>query len=124
MKMNEILREGPEDGYNKLAAIGRVLMDRAVKMKDDDLSNKMASFGDALTRYGTPFGARSIQELMKKTGVSEKMVKQLMSYGEAELKKSGDAAKGDDVSDEPEDDDFGSPSDAEIDAKARAMSRG
>lgn len=128
MKVNEIVTEAQEtsDANKKLASIGRVLMDRAVTTKDDALSNLMAKFGDALTRYGTPFGPRTPQELMKKTGISEEMLRKLLAYGETELKKSGDVAKGANVADEPEDDedDFDGPSDDEIDARAKRMARG
>ena len=126
MKMNEIVIESQEtgDSNKKLASIGRVLMDRAITTKDDALSNLMAKFGDALTHYGTTFGPRTPQELMKKTGISEEMLRKLLAYGEAELKKSGDVAKGADVADEPEDsDEFDGPSDDAIDAKAKSMAR-
>lgn len=107
MKIKEItVKEGAEtpSAYRKLASIGRVLMDKAVTTKDDELSNTMAKVGDALTRYGTAFGPRSPEELMKKTGVNAALLKKLLAYGEAEFKKSGEVAKGDDVPDEPEDD--------------------
>lgn len=126
MKIREIVTEaGMEtgEGNRKLAAIGRVLMDRAVTTKDDALSNLMSTFGDLLTRYNTTFGPRSPQELMQKSGVSKEMMMKLLKFGEAELKKSGDVAKGADVPDEPEDDEKYSASDDEIDAKARAMAR-
>ena len=115
MKIREIVTEaGMEtgEGNRKLAAIGRVLMDRAVTTKDDALSNLMSTFGP-----------RSPQELMQKSGVSKEMMMKLLKFGEAELKKSGDVAKGADVPDEPEDDEKYSASDDEIDAKARAMAR-
>jgi len=105
--MNDIVQEGIYDNSNpKIAAIGRVLMDRAVTTKDDELSNKMSRLGDELTRFGTAFGARDIKELVKKSGLEPPMIQKLMQFGQAELKKSGDVRKGADVPDEPEDDDL------------------
>ena len=129
MKIKDIITEaGMETGSNdrKLAAIGRVLMDRAVTTKDDALSNMMAQFGELLTRYNTTFGPRSPQELMKKSGVSKELMLKLMKYGEAELKKGGDVAKGKDVADEPEDaDDMDKgPSDDEIAQQAAQFAKG
>lgn len=128
MKINDIvIKETQEtgEGNRKLAAIGRVLMDRAVKVKDDALSNKMAAVGDALTRYNTTFGARSPQELMKKADVSAEMLKKFLAFGEAELKKSGEVAKGADVPDEPEDDDMdAAPDDAEMARQAAQFAKG
>ena len=129
MKIKDIITEaGMETNpkYKQLAAIGRVLMDRAVTTKDDALSNLMASFGDSLTRYGTTFGPRTPEELMKKTGVSKDMMLKLMKFGEAELKKGGDVAKGKDVADEPEDaDDMDKgPSDDEIAQQAAQFAKG
>jgi|TARA_R110000803_G_scaffold150160_1_gene215558 hypothetical protein len=126
MKMNDIVNESQEtdNAARKLAAIGRVLMDRAVTTKDDALSNTMAKFGDALTHYGTTWGPRNPQELMKKTGVSAEVLKKLLAYGESELKKGGDVAKGGAAVDDEPEDDFDSPSDDDIDAKAVAMSQG
>jgi hypothetical protein len=128
MKINDIIiKEAHEtgDGNRKLAAIGRVLMDKAVTQKDDGLSNVMATLGDNLTRYNTTFGPRSPAELMKKSNITSKeLMMKLLKFGEAELAKGGDVAKGSDVADEPEDDEKYSASDDEIDAKAQAMAKG
>lgn len=127
MKINEVVAR--EAGYEtgeqnrKLAAIGRVLMDKAATTKDDELSNLMAKVGNELTSYNTTFGARSLPELLKKTGVSKDMLMKLMKFGEAALKKTGDVAKGADVADEPEDDMDGGPSDDEIARQADRMAR-
>jgi hypothetical protein len=119
MKINDIIiKEAHEtgEGNRKLAAIGRVLMDKAVTQKDDGLSNVMATLGDNLTRYNTTFGPRSPAELMKKSNITSKeLMMKLLKFGEAELAK---------VADEPEDDEKYSASDDEIDAKARAMAKG
>jgi hypothetical protein len=61
---------------------------------------------------------------MKKTGVSAEVLKKLLAYGESELKKGGDVAKGGAAVDDEPEDDFDSPSDDDIDAKAVAMSQG
>lgn len=125
MKINEVTAQEANyetgDGSRKLAAIGRVIMDKAVTTKDDELSNTMAKVGDELTRYNTAYGARSVEELLKKTGASKELLMKLMKFGEATLQKSGDPAKGADVADEPADDDSYGPSDADIDAKAKRM---
>jgi hypothetical protein len=108
MKINEVIKEAnyeTGEGNRKLAAIGRVLMDRAVTQKDDALSNLMSKVGNELTSYDTPFGARSPQELMKKAGVDKNILMKLLKYGEAELKKGGDVKKGADVPDDWEDKD-------------------
>ena len=129
MKINEVIAREADyetgDKNRKLAAIGRVLMDRAATTKDDALSNMMAKVGNELTSYNTTFGARSLPELLKKTGVSQEFLMKLMKYGEAELKKGGDIKKGadtPDMDDEPED--MGGPSDDEIARQADRKAKG
>ena len=129
MKINEVTAREANyetgEGNRKLAAIGRVLMDRAATTKDDALSNLMAKVGNELTSYDTTFGARSLPELLKKAGVSKEMLMKLMKYGEAELKKAGDVKKGSDtpdMDDEPED--MGGPSDDDIARQADMMAKG
>ena len=129
MKINEVIAREADyetgEGNRKLAAIGRVLMDRAATTKDDALSNVLAKVGNELTSYNTTFGARSVEELLKKTGVNKEMLMKLMKYGEAELKKGGDVKKGadtPDIDDEP--DDMGGPSDDEIARQADRRAKG
>ena len=131
MKINEVIAREANyetgDGNRKLAAIGRVLMDRAATTKDDALSNVMAKVGNELTSYNTIFGSRSIEELLKKTGVQKEMLMKLMKYGQAELAKGGDVALPD--KDAPADDaddadDMGGPSDADIARDADRAARG
>ena len=129
MKINEVTAREANyetgEGNRKLAAIGRVLMDRAATTKDDGLSNLMAKVGNELTSYDTTFGARSLPELLKKANVSKEMLMKLMKYGEAELKKAGDVKKGSDtpdMDDEPED--MGGPSDDDIARQADMMAKG
>jgi hypothetical protein len=129
MKINEVIAREANyetgEGNRKLAAIGRVLMDRAATTKDDALSNLMAKVGNELTSYDTTFGARSLPELLKKAGVSKEMLMKLMKYGEAELKKAGDVKKGSDVpDDEPEDDMDKGPNDDDIGRDADEFARG
>lgn len=125
MKINEVTqREGYEDNpaHRKLASLGRTLMDMAAKEKDDEMSNNMAKLGDALTRYGTTFGPRNPQELMKTTGLSGSTIKDLLGRASevGEIKP-----KGNDVPDEPEaDDDMNGPSDDEIARQADRRARG
>lgn len=127
MKINEIIVEAHEtgEGNRKLAAIGRVLMDKAAVTKSDELSNIMAKVGNELTGYGTVFGSRTPEELMKKTGVDKGMLMKLMKFGEAELAKGGDVKKGNDVPDEPEDDDMDNGmDDDEVARQADMVARG
>jgi hypothetical protein len=131
MKINEVIAREANyetgEGNRKLAAIGRVLMDKAATTKDDALSNVLAKVGNELTAYDTTFGSRSVEELLKKTGVSKEMLMKLMKFGEAELKKGGDKPKGDAIPDEPDDDpddDMGGASDDEIARQADQMARG
>jgi hypothetical protein len=131
MKINEVIAREANyetgEGNRKLAAIGRVLMDKAATTKDDALSNVLAKVGNELTAYDTTFGSRSVEELLKKTGVSKEMLMKLMKFGEAELKKGGDKPKGDAMPDEPDDDpddDMGGASDDEIARQADQMARG
>lgn len=62
----------------KLADLGRKMMDMGQKEKNDTLSNAYARLGDALTRYGTTFGARNIKDLEKKTGMKQAIIMDLM----------------------------------------------
>ena len=70
----------------KFARIGSKLMDMSETMpmkglKDDDVSlvNKMSSFGDALTRIGTPFGPQNLKDVLTLANVTleeaQKLVK-------------------------------------------------
>lgn len=129
MKINEVIAREADyetgEGNRKLSAIGRVLMDKAATTKDDALSNVLAKVGNELTSYNTTFGARSVDELLKKTGVNKDMLMKLMKFGEAELKKTGDVKKGADIpdmDDEPED--MGGPSDDEIARQADRRAKG
>lgn len=104
----------------KLAGYGRILMDQAVTTKDDELSNVMAKVGDALTRYGTAFGPRSLEELVKKTKTSPNVIKKLLAYAE-KISNTKTALKkdhGDGGLDDEGDDEFTQASDDEMAAMA------
>ena len=137
MKINEVTEgRGPDyetnPAYKKLSNIGRALMAHSetasMKGKSDDeigMFNKMSGFGDALTRFGTTFGPKNIEELMKDTGLNAKEIKSLMAFGEKLAAKGVKAPVADpEPEDEPQDD-FDGPSDDEIarQADARAAKR-
>lgn len=118
----DVLDEAQETSpiQRKLAAYGRILMDQAVTTKDDDLSNVMAKVGDALTRWGTPFGARTLEELVKKTGTTPNVIKKLLAFAEKIYNTHGDL-KADDKDgglDDEGDDEFTRAADDEMDAIA------
>ena len=131
--MNEIVTEadyGDDPRSKQIADLGRRLMDMSAKMpmgkgvSDDDIakSNKMSSFGDALTRFGSPFGPKNMKDLIKAARVTPEEAMEFI-----ELAKNAKPAeiKGDEVEPEDDEDDFDDgPSDDEIDAQARAMARG
>jgi hypothetical protein len=124
MKVNEVIqREAPNYGDDpktkQFATIGRTLMDISAKMKitkttpDEEIakSNRMAAFGDALTRFGTTWGPRNLAELLKDSGCSkEGPVKPVVKDPEPEA-------------DEPEDDMDG-PDDDEVARQADMVARG
>ncbi len=132
MKMIDIAEGiyGDDPKTKMIANLGRKLMDMSAKMpmgkgvSDDEIakSNRMSSFGDALTRYNTDFGPKNMKELLKVARVSAEEAAEFI-----ELAKKAKPAQIKVADPEPEDepeDDFGGPSDDEIDAKARAMARG
>ena len=133
MKINEVTEAGMETDpkHKKLANIGRALMTHSetASMKGADdakigMFNQMSSLGNNLTKFGTTFGPRSLQDLMKSTGLNAESIKTLLAFGE-KLAAKGVAPK---VADpEPEDepqDDFGGPDDDEIDRDATMYATG
>lgn len=69
----------PTPAQIQLAGIGRRLMDISATtsmkgLKDDEIGryNRMASFGDALTRLGTTFGPQDVKEVLKSARVDAK----------------------------------------------------
>jgi hypothetical protein len=130
MKMNEILNEA---GYEmtpqqrRIANLGRILMDQSATTKDDGLSNMMAAVGNELTMFGATFGPRNMNDLVRKTGATEEVIKKLLAYAEkiestkTNLAKDHDDGGLDDTNDT--DDDFAEPDDAEMAAAADAAAR-
>jgi len=83
-KNESVVKENSE-----VAEIGRALMDMSVKQKDDELSNQMSSVGDALTRFGTNLGPKSIKDIVKQTGVQPEMIQKMMAAGQQHIEKRG-----------------------------------
>ena len=134
MKMNDIVNEanyGDDPQTKMIADLGRRLMDISAKMpmgkgvSDDDIakSNRMSSFGDALTRFNTDFGPKNLKDVIKSARVTPQ---EAMEFIELAKKAKPAAIKVADPEpqDEPEDEFDDGPSDDEIDAQARAMARG
>ena len=131
MKMNEIITESAESTPQqaKLASLGRILMNQAVTEKDMELSNTMAKVGNELARFGALFAARSMAELVQKTGVSSTVIKKLMDHAHEISKHKANIAKdhadgGLDDKDDGDEDEFDSPSDADIDRDADKFAKG
>ncbi|MDA9953465.1 hypothetical protein N9D61_03890 [Planktomarina sp.] len=134
MKMKDIVNEanyGDDPQTKMVADLGRRLMDMSAKMpmgkgvSDDDIakSNRMSSFGDALTRFNTDFGPKNLKDVIKSARVTPQ---EAMEFIELAKKAKPAAIKVADPEpqDEPEDEFDDGPSDDEIDAQARAMARG
>jgi len=71
-----------------LGKIGRRLMDISETapmkgLKDAEIGrfNRMATFGDTLTRFGNAFGPRNLDEVLKTSGVSLDEAKEFMAIG-------------------------------------------
>lgn len=134
MKINEITESRP--GYASdpkltiIANLGRRLMDISAKMpmgkkvSDEEVakSNRMSSFGDALTRFGTNFGPKSLPELIKASRVTPEEAKEFLALAQ---NAPDPELKGNDVEPEDDEDDFDEPNDIEIarQADARASKR-
>lgn len=134
MKINEVTEARPgyadDSKFKQIADLGRKLMDISAKMpmgkgvSDDEVakSNRMSSFGDALTRYGTAFGPKSMPELLKVAKVTPEEAKEFLALAQ---KAPAPQLKGHDVEpDEPEDDEFAQPDDSAMAAKADRAARG
>jgi hypothetical protein len=66
-----------------MGAIGRRLQAMAPKEKDDMISNAMANLGDHLESFGTPFGAKNMKDLEKKTGLKAQVIHLLIRKASA-----------------------------------------
>jgi hypothetical protein len=133
MKMNDIVNEanyGDDPQTKMIADLGRRLMDISAKMpmgkgvSDEEIakSNRMSSFGDALTRFNTDFGPKNLKDVIKSARVTPQEAMEFIELAK-KAKPASIKVADPEPEDEPEDD-FGGPSDDEIDAKARAMARG
>ena len=102
-EMDESIYTNPAGG--ELSKLGRILMDKAATTKDDALSNVLGRVGDELTRYGDPGGASSIQELLKKTKVSQEQLQKLMKWASQQEDTSLQKIKDPEPSPDDDDDD-------------------
>lgn len=71
-----------------IANVGRKLMNISESMsmkglRDDEVarSNRMSTFGDALTRFGTAFGPKSLEDVLRVSNVSKKEAEEFMQLG-------------------------------------------
>jgi polyhydroxyalkanoate synthesis regulator phasin len=133
MKMSEVVSEaryGDDPKTKMIADLGRKLMDMSAKMpmgkgvSDDEIakSNRMSSFGDALTRFNTDFGPKNMKELIKMARVTPEEAKEFIELAQ---KAKPAEIKGNDVpepEDEPEDD-MNGPDDDEIARQADMRAR-
>lgn len=78
----------PTPNEIKLASIGRRLMDMSCQAPMKGLSdaeigryNRMASFGDALTRVGALFGPKDVKEILKAASVTAEEATEFMKLG-------------------------------------------
>ena len=105
---------GMSDQQRQLADMGRALMNSQFKF-DDALGNKMADVGNELTKFGTPEGSKSMEDMLRKLKMSRedllkfmKKAKELVDQGAHEMGRGMDAGS------EPEqpEDDFDADADA------------
>jgi len=132
MKMIDIAEGiyGDDPKTKMIANLGRRLMDMSASMpmgkgvSDDDIakSNRMSSFGDALTRYNTDFGPKNMKELLKVARVSAEEAAEFIELAK-KAKPAQIKVADPEPQDEPEDDMDG-PSDDEIARQADAAARG
>jgi len=132
MKMIDIAEGiyGDDPKTKMIANLGRRLMDMSANMpmgkgvSDDDIakSNRMSSFGDALTRYNTDFGPKNMKELLKVARVSAEEAAEFIELAK-KAKPASIKVADPEPQDEPEDDMDG-PSDDEIARQADAAARG
>lgn len=78
----------PTPNEVKLAGIGRNLMDVAANtsmkgLKDAEIGryNRMAAFGDTLTRVGAIFGPSKVEEILKTAGITAEEATEFMKIG-------------------------------------------
>lgn len=130
--MNEIVNESAEMSaqQKELARIGTILMDLGAGLKIDkntsdeeiEKSNKMGAFGDVLTRFGTAFGPKNLNDVLKAARVTAEEAREFMEIAK-KAKSTSIKVADPEPQDEPEDD-FDEPSDDEIARQADRMARG
>jgi hypothetical protein len=92
------------DQQRQLADMGRALMNSQFQY-DDELGNKMADVGSELTRFDTPEGSKSMEDMLRKLKMSKedllkfmKKAKELVDQGAHEMGRDMESGE-----DEPED---------------------
>jgi hypothetical protein len=71
-------KEKMNENVNDLVRVGQKMLELAPKEKNDMISNAYSRLGDALTRYGTPFGPKNVADLEKKTGMNQRIIMSLI----------------------------------------------
>ena len=72
---------GMSDQQRQLADMGRALMNSQFKY-DDALGNKMADVGNELTKFGTPEGSKSMEDMLRKLKMSREDLLKFMKKGQ------------------------------------------
>ena len=79
----------PSNAELKLARIGRQLMEISATapmkgLKDAEIGryNRMASFGDCLTRVGTLFGPTDLKNILKQSGCTTEEATEFFKLGQ------------------------------------------
>jgi hypothetical protein len=112
MKMIDIVSEGIYDTDPKLepfVKMGRKITaaldaESGVNWPDDDVWNKAASLGSALTSLGTAFGVDSASEAIRKAGLSVEEAKEIFAMvKDFEPPRPADNDAGDDADDSEDD---------------------
>jgi hypothetical protein len=67
-----------DESVNDMVRVGQKMIELAPKEKNDMISNAYSKLGDALTRYGTPFGPKNVADLEKKTGMNQRIIMSLI----------------------------------------------
>lgn len=75
--------------HRELAAMGRKMIDISSNMTGTDdntlmMANALSRLGDTLTNYGADFGPKSLEDVMKITGMSKQVIQALMKKAKAE----------------------------------------
>lgn len=88
------------DAESRLAKIGRALMAYA-ESADPEESGEVAMVGHELTKYGSTEGARSVEQILSKTGITADRMRELLALGQ-EQADQGQGSMGIDRGQEPE----------------------